>query len=137
MNMSNITFETPRLSTFVFKKSSEKNIFTIIFVVKSLKGFDWNNVGPASQTLAQHYFTIRPMYRVIRVNASRRIKRHPYGNQSKHRSITQFCFNLGLASKMIDCIKLAIGCEAGPTLSRYWVDRPTLCVTGTSYRRVH
>ena len=29
----------PRLSTFVFKKSSEKKIFTIIFVVKELKGF--------------------------------------------------------------------------------------------------
>ena len=27
-----ISFEVPRLNTFVFKKSSEKNIFTIIFV---------------------------------------------------------------------------------------------------------
>ena len=35
MTMCNITFEVPRLCTFVFKKSSEKNIFTIIFVVKS------------------------------------------------------------------------------------------------------
>ena len=35
MNMCNITFEGPGLSTFVFKKSSEKKIFTIIFVVKS------------------------------------------------------------------------------------------------------
>ena len=33
MNMSSITFEVPRLSTFVFKKSSEKKIFTIVFVV--------------------------------------------------------------------------------------------------------
>ena len=64
--MSNITFEVPRLSTFAFKKFSEKKIFTIIFVVKSLKGFGWNNVGPASQTVAQHYFTIGPMYCVIR-----------------------------------------------------------------------
>ena len=52
MNMCNITFEVPRLSTFVFKKKSEKKIFTIIFMVKSLKGFGWNNVGPASQTVA-------------------------------------------------------------------------------------
>ena len=43
--MSNITFQVPRLSSFVFKKISEKKIFTIIFVVKSLNGFGWNNVG--------------------------------------------------------------------------------------------
>ena len=52
MNMSH------RLITFVFKKSSEKNIFTIIFVVGRLKGFGGNTVGPALQTMAQHYFTI-------------------------------------------------------------------------------
>ena len=47
MNMSNIIFVVPRLSTFLFKKYSEK-MFTIIFLVKSSKGCDWNNVGPAS-----------------------------------------------------------------------------------------
>ena len=39
MNMSNITFQILRLSTLVFNKCSEIIIFTIIFVVKSLKGF--------------------------------------------------------------------------------------------------
>ena len=101
--MSNITFEVPRLSTFVFKKSSEKSVFTIIFVVKSLNGFGWNNVGPASQKVAQRYFTIGPMYRVIRVVAffwgGGGVKRHPYGSQSKHGTITQFCFNFGPASR--------------------------------------
>ena len=63
MNMCNITFQVLRLSraTFVFNKCSEKKIFTIIFVVKSLKGFGWNNVGPASlasQTVAHHYISI-------------------------------------------------------------------------------
>ena len=69
--MCNITFQVLRLglSTFVFNKCSEKVIFTIIFVVKSLKGFGWNNVGPASQMVAQHYLTIGPMYRVIWVVA--------------------------------------------------------------------
>ena len=67
--MCNITFEVPRLSTFVFKKTSEKKIFMIIFVVESLKGFGWNNVGPESQTVAELYFTIEPLYRVIRVVA--------------------------------------------------------------------
>ena len=57
-NMCSITFEVPRLGTFVFKKSSEKKTFTIIFVVRSLKGFGWNNVGPASHTVTQHYFTM-------------------------------------------------------------------------------
>ena len=73
--MCNRAFEFPRLSTFVFK-SSEKNIFTIIFVVKNFKGFGGNNVGPASQTVAQHYFTFGPMYRFIRVVAFRDTKRH-------------------------------------------------------------
>ena len=65
MNMCNITVQVLRLSTFVFNKCSEKYIFTIIFVVKSLKGFSYNNVGPASQTVAQHYISIGPMNRVI------------------------------------------------------------------------
>ena len=34
-------------------------------MVKSLKGFGWNNVGPALQTVAQHYISIGAMYRVI------------------------------------------------------------------------
>ena len=50
---------------FVFNNCSEIIIFTIIFVVKSSKGFGWNNVGPASQTVAQHYISIESMYRVI------------------------------------------------------------------------
>ena len=69
MNMCNITFKVLRLSTFVSNKCSEKkNIFTILFVVnmvKSLRGFGWNNVGPASQTVVQHYISIGPMYGVI------------------------------------------------------------------------
>ena len=48
MNMCNITYEVPRLSTFVFKKFSEKNRFTIIYVVKSLRGFGWDNIGPGN-----------------------------------------------------------------------------------------
>ena len=73
MNMPNITFKV----SFVFKKSSKKNIFTIIFVVKSLKGFGWNIV------ISLYYFTIGAMYLVIRVLAFREIKSHPYGKQSK------------------------------------------------------
>ena len=87
----NITFEVPRLRTFVFKKASEKKIFTIISVVKILKGLvglllvqrrrRWPNIisqlGQCIvQTVAQHYFTIGPMYCVIRVVAFRGIKCH-------------------------------------------------------------
>ena len=67
MNMSNIglTFQVLILSTLVFNKCSEIIIVMIIFVAKSLKGLGRNNVGPASQTVAQHYISIGPMYRVI------------------------------------------------------------------------
>ena len=41
--------------------SVQKKIFTIMFVVKSLKGFGWIIVGPASQTVAQHYISSGPM----------------------------------------------------------------------------
>ena len=105
MNMSH------RLITFVFKKSSEKNIFTIIFVVRGLKGFGGNTVGPALQTMAQHYSTIGP------IDASC----YPGGG----------CFNVGPASNTIDRHWTSMGCDTGPTLNRYWVGRPTLCVPGT------
>ena len=34
-------------------------------------------------------------------------------------------------------IEPTMDCDAGPTLNRYWVGRPTLCVPGTSYRLLH
>ena len=68
----------------------------------ALKGSSWNNVDAASQTVAQHYFTIEPMYRVIRVVAFRGIKHHRYGSQIKHGKIIHFCFNAGPASNTID-----------------------------------
>ena len=105
MNMCNITFQVLRFSSFVFKKCSEKNIFTIIFVVKSLKGFSWINVGPASQTTAQHYISIGPMYRVIWCLWHRDGKRHPYNHlhvaDRKHSTITRCCFNDGPVSKTV------------------------------------
>ena len=73
------------------------------------------------------------MYRVIRVVAFQGIKRYPYGNQSKHGTITQFCFNVGPALKKLTSIEPAMGCDAGPKLNRYWVGRPTLCVPDTLY----
>ena len=54
-----------RLSTFVFKKCSEKKHSRLIIVIRAIKGFGWNSVGPASQTVAQHYISIGPMYCVI------------------------------------------------------------------------
>ena len=74
----------------------------IIFVV-SLKGFGWNNVGPASQTVTQHYFTIGQMYRdgVTRAVAFRGINVIRMA-VSKHGTINQFCFNVGPATNRID-----------------------------------
>ena len=106
-------------------------------MVKSLKGFGWNNGGTASQTVAQHCFTIGLRYRVIRVVAFRGIKRHPYGSQANtgqsHNSVSM----LGQRRIRLTGIEPAMGCDAGPTLSRHWVGSPTLCVPGTWYRRVH
>ena len=102
MNMSNITFQVLRLSTFVFTKCSEIIIFTIIFVVKSLKDFGWNNVGPASQTVALHYISIGPMYRVIWCFWRRDLKGHQHNVAvRKYGTITQCCFNDGSASKTV------------------------------------
>ena len=33
-------------------------------------------------------------------------------------------------------IEPAMGCDAGPTLNRYWVGRPSLCVPGTEVHRI-
>ena len=52
-------------------------------MIKSLEGFGWNNVGLASQTVAQHGISIGPMYRVIWVEAYLATvveKRHPHRN---------------------------------------------------------
>ena len=51
-------------------------------MVKSLNGFGSSNAGQTSQTAAQHYSTIGPMYRVTGVVDFRGIKRHPYSSQS-------------------------------------------------------
>ena len=64
MNKSNITFEVARLSIWVFKKCSEK-IYSWYYIrhdIIFLKSFDWNNVGPASQTVTQHYISFGPIY---------------------------------------------------------------------------
>ena len=42
-----------------------KYMFMIKYSDSTVKGFDWNNIGQASQTVAQHYISIGPMYRVI------------------------------------------------------------------------
>ena len=100
MNMSNITFEVPRLSTFVFKKSSEKKIFTIIFAVMSLKGFGWNNVGPTSQTVAHNWAKVS-FYPGSGLSGDK-ASVYPHGSHSKHGTITIFCFRVGPVSNTID-----------------------------------
>ena len=87
MNMCNITLKVPRLSTFVFKKSSEKiylRLYSRLRAWRVLVGI----MLTQRRTVVQHYFTNGPMYRVIRVVAFQVITRHPYGSQSKHGTIT-------------------------------------------------
>ena len=77
MSMWNITFRVLRLSTFLSLTSVQKKIVKIIFVVERLKGFGWNNVGPAPQTVAQHYISIGPTYYVIWCFWRRDVKASP------------------------------------------------------------
>ena len=53
----------------------------------------------------------------------RGIKRHPHGSQSKHGTITQFCFNVGSASK------------TGSILKQHWVNVMCLLMWRKVYRR--
>ena len=96
-------------------------MFTIIFVAKSLKRVDWNNVGPALQTVAQHYLIIDPMYRVIRVVAFQGGKCHPYGSQSRHGQSLNSVSMVGQRRIRLTGIEPAMGCDAGLTMNRYWV----------------
>ena len=63
MNMSNITFEVAWGRTVAFLKSVRKNNIHEYTCDKSLKGYGWNSVDPASQTVAHNYISIGPMYR--------------------------------------------------------------------------
>ena len=77
MNICNITFQVLRLITFVFNKCSQNKMVTIIFVVKNIKSFGWDNVGPASQKVAQHNISIGLIYRVIWCFWRRNVKASP------------------------------------------------------------
>ena len=55
------------------------------------------NVADGGPTLFHNW----AMYRLMRVVASRGIKSHLYGSQSKHWTINQFCFNVEPASNKI------------------------------------
>ena len=61
MSMSNITFKVPRLSTFVFIKSSEK-IITIILVGKELTGFwldqCWHSIANGGPKLFHNWANV-------------------------------------------------------------------------------
>ena len=67
-----------------------KITFIIDYNDWSLKGFGWYDVGPASQTVAQYYISIEPMYRVICCFWRRDGKRHLHNNTAvrKHGTIT-------------------------------------------------
>ena len=69
MSMCNVTFQVLWLSDLALR-SVQKKIFTIIYVVGSIKVFSWNNVGPASQTVARYYISIGPLYRVTGVSGA-------------------------------------------------------------------
>ena len=130
MNMCNITFEVPRLNTFIFNVFRKK-ILTIIFVVRSLKAFGWNNVEPdGGPTLFQTCANVS-CYPGDKVSRTRMAVRANTGQSPNSVSM------LGQRRIRLTGIEPSMGCDAGPTLDRYWVGRSTLCVPGTSDRPVH
>ena len=151
MNMSNITFQGLRLSTLVFNKCSEIILFTIIFVVKSSKGFGWNNVGPASQTVAQHYISIGSMYRVIVFFSGAGILKITSIMQQSEKTVQspkavsmtgqrqRLWVNIEtvlecpcLRRRRLISIEAAMGCNAGTTLNRNLVGGPSSSVFSTT-----
>ena len=91
-------------------------------MVKRSEGFGWNDVGPTLQTVAQHYFTIGPMYRVSGVVAFRGTKRHQYDSQPNMGQSPNSVSMLGQHRIRLAGIESAMGCDAGPTLNRIgWV----------------
>ena len=88
-----ITFQVLSLSTFAFNECSDIIIFTIIFVVKSSKGFCLNNVGPASQTVDQHYISIGLSIVLSGVSDDWILSHQHDAEVRKDGTITQCCFN--------------------------------------------
>ena len=91
MNMCNITFQVIRLSTLSLTRV-QKKIVTIIFVVKSLKGFGWNNIGSASvdggPASHQHWANVS-CYLVF----WRRGEKRPRIMQQSENTVQSCCFN--------------------------------------------
>ena len=77
-------------------------------------------MGAASQTVAQHYFTIGSIYRVIRVVAFRGIQRLLKAVTANTGQSPNSASMLGLRRIRLTGIEPALGCDAGPTLNR-WV----------------
>ena len=116
--------------------SVQKKIVTIIFVVKSLRGFGWNNVGQlrrwwpsitsalgqcivlsgvssegCGSTLIQHW---------LNATCLRKVYNRPGDS-----------LVLGQRPRQFTGIDLAMGCNAGHTLNRNLVGMPTSSVGGT------
>ena len=93
--------------------------------MRSLKRFSLYDVGPASQTVVQHYFTIGSMYRVIWV-----VSFMATGNESVTRIAiaSVLCRNVGYVYRMLDCC-WAIVRHAGSTLKQHWLTVQWLLLT--------
>ena len=100
MNMPSITFEVRLLSTFLFTKCPEKmHSFLNISIIAYGLEYCWPSVADGYH----NYISIGPMYRVIWCFWRRDEKRHPHDNAAvrKYGTITQWCFNVGPASKTV------------------------------------
>ena len=134
MDMSNITFEVTRLSTFVFKKCSEKITSRLNILIRALSGV--SGAGMESVT------------RIITcMKQSETWYNHPVlfqcqasveycGSTLKQRWVNATCLHkaytrpsdelvLGQRRRCLASIEPAMDCDAGPTSNRFLVGRPT------------
>ena len=136
MNMSNITFEVPMghvLSCLKkFQKKRYSRFYSWLRAWRVLVGI------MLAQRRRRGPNTIGPMYRVIQVVDFRGIKRITCMAVGANAGQSPNSVSM-LSQRRIRLtgIEPAMGCDGDSTLNRYWVGRPTLCVSGTSYRRVH
>ena len=126
MNMSNITFEVPRLSTFVFRKYSR--LYSWLRASRVLVGI---MLADGGQTSFHNWANVLSYRGLLGDNAS------PVWHSEQTGQSPNYVSMLGQRRIRLTGIEPAAGCDAGLTFNRYWVGRPTLCVPGTSYRRVH
>ena len=103
MNMLNITFKIPKLSTFVFKKCSEKIHSRLNIVIRAQRVLVGIMLAQRRRRWPIITSALGQCIVLSGVSGAGMGKRYPHNNATarKHGTITQCCFNLGPAAKTV------------------------------------